>query len=183
MASVDSVTELLAKWQEGPDVHVRLMPVVYADLRRLAGSLCAKERRDHTLQATGLLNEAYIRLARGGPFSSRKHFFGSAANAMRQTLVDYARRHNSEKRGGSLERVELDDQFVVAQEECREILGMDRVLSELEALHPRQAELVKLRYFSGASLREAADALDVSLSTAKADWSEAKTWLKEKLEV
>src|SRR5580693_2509094 len=108
MTTSETLTELLAKWSEGADVHTRVMPLVYSDLRRLAGALFARERRDHTLQPTGLISEAYIRLVDGGPFQSRDHFFGAAANAMRQTLVDYARKRNAGKRWGALERVELD---------------------------------------------------------------------------
>lgn len=183
MEASDTVTDLLARWQEGHEVHSRVMPLVYADLRHLAGCLFAKERVDHTLQPTGLVSEAYIRLAGGGPFSSRNHFFGAAANAMRQTLVDYARRRDAEKRGGSLERVELNEQSASVNDECREILAMDKALATLAALDSRQAELVKLRYFAGLTLREAADALDVSLSTAKGDWLKAKTWLKTQIEM
>jgi len=183
MTASASITELLARWQEGEEVHARVMPLVYADLRRLAGSLFANERSDHSLQATGLVNEAYIRLAGGGPFENRRHFFGAAAKAMRRTLVDYARRRNAGKRWGSFERVELDDAAASAQEECREILAMDQVLGRLETLNSRQAELVKLRYFVGLSLREAAETMGVSLSTAKDDWSKAKAWLKEQFGV
>src|SRR5579872_6063290 len=109
MTASDTLTELLAQWQKGHDVHARILPQVYADLRRIAGGLSAKERADHTLQATGLVNEAYIRLVDGGPFNSRAHFFGAASNAMRQSLVDYARRRNAVKRGSALVRVELEE--------------------------------------------------------------------------
>jgi RNA polymerase sigma factor (TIGR02999 family) len=178
-----TVTDLLAKWQEGPEIHSRVMPLVYADLRHLAGCLFSRERPDHTLQVTGLINEAYIRIANGGPFESHKHFFGAAANAMRQTLVDYARRRNAGKRWGSFERVALGDVIDAVQQECCEILTMDQLLRELEVRNPRQAELVKLRYFTGLTLREATQVLGVSLSTAKDDWSRAKEWLKEHLEM
>src|SRR6266404_5174723 len=121
MATSETVTELLGRWQEGHEIHARVMPLVYADLRRLAGCVFAGERPSHTLQATGLVNEAYIRLVDGGPFENRNHFFGAAANAMRRTLVDHARRHNAHKRGGTLERVELEEESAIAQEECSEI--------------------------------------------------------------
>ncbi len=109
MTASDTLTELLAQWQDGHDVHERILPLVYADLRRIAGGLSAKERPDHTLQATGLVHEAYIRLVDGGPFENRAHFFGAAANAMRQTLVDYARRRKAFKRPTALVRVELEE--------------------------------------------------------------------------
>src|SRR5579872_952517 len=162
MTASDTLTELLAQWQKGHDVHARILPQVYADLRRIAGGLSAKERADHTLQATGLVNEAYIRLVDGGPFNSRAHFFGAAARAMRQTLVDYARRRNTIRRGSGFERVDLEDWSSVQAEECREILDMENALCRLEAIHPRRAELVKLRYFAGLSLEEAASVLDIS---------------------
>ena len=183
MTAPGALTELLARWREGEEVHSRVIPLVYADLRRLAGALFSKEKRDQTLQPTGLVNEAYIRLVDAGPFENREHFFGAAANAMRQTLVDYARRRNAGKRWGALERVELDERSASVQEECREILAIDQALNRLETLNPRQAEFVKLRYFAGLSLREAADALHVSPSTAKEDWSKARAWLKEQFEV
>jgi len=169
MTASDSITDLLARWHEGQEVHSRVMPMVYADLRRLAGSLFAKERPDHSLQATGLVNEAYIRLVDGGPFESRGHFFGAAANAMRQTLVDYARRRMAYKRGGSFERVEWDELSAPEREECREILDMNQALDRLEALQPRGFQLVKLRYFAGLSLREAAETLGVSLSDSSVE--------------
>lgn len=181
MVLSQSVTELLSRWPEGHAVHARVMPLVYADLRRLAGCLFSKERPDHSLQATGLVNEAYIRLVTGGPFVSRKHFFGAAANAMRQALVDHARRRDTDKRGGSLERVELDDALPARCDEYREILAVDGALARLEVRSSRQYELVKLRYFAGLTLREAAETLDISLSTAKEDWSKAKAWMKQQL--
>src|SRR5438093_107152 len=125
MTASETLTELLGQWKKGHEVHARIMPLVYVDLRRLAGALFVRERRDHTLQATGLVSEAYIRLVHGGPFKSREHFFGAAANAMRQTLVDYARRRKTVKRGGELERVDLEDWSSVQAAECREILDME----------------------------------------------------------
>jgi RNA polymerase sigma factor (TIGR02999 family) len=183
MERSESVVELLGRWKEGPEVHARVMPMVYEDLRRLAGCLFARERPDHTLQATGLVNEAYIRMTDGGPFVSREHFFGAAANAMRQTLVDYARRRNAEKRWGTMERVELDETVPATEAECHEIVAMDRALTNLEKLNARQAQLAKLRYFTGLTLTEAASVVGIGLSTAKEDWSKAKAWLKENIEV
>jgi RNA polymerase sigma factor (TIGR02999 family) len=183
MQSSEGVRELLSRWSEGSEVHARVMPLVYDDLRRLAGHLFAHERSDHTLQATGLVNEAYIRIADAGPFASREHFFGTAANAMRQTLVDYARRRNAKKRWGSAERVELDETVAVAEAECGEIVAMDRALVNLEKINPRQAELAQLRFFTGLTLKEAASVAGIGLTTAKEEWSKAKAWLKENIEV
>src|SRR6266516_4825249 len=101
MSDSETLTELLARWSDGPNVHSRVMPLVYGDLRRIAGALFRKERAEHTLQPTALVSETYIRLVDGGPFNSRAHFFGAAATAMRRTLVDYARRRNSIKRGSA----------------------------------------------------------------------------------
>jgi RNA polymerase sigma factor (TIGR02999 family) len=182
MNSPSTVTALLGRWHEGEEVHARVMPLVYANLRQIAGSLFGRERADHTLQPTGLVNEAYIRLVESGPFKSREHFFGSAANAMRQTLVDYARRHNAHKRGASFEHVELDEGLTAAQEECREILAMEQALSQLEKLYPRQAEIMKLRYFTGLTVEEAADVMNIRPTTVKDDWAKARRWLKEQLE-
>lgn len=179
----ESVTDLLARWPEGADVHSRVMPLIYGDLRRLAGALFSKERLDHSLQATGLVNEAYIRLVGSGPFQDRNHFFGAAANAMRRILVDHARRRRSAKRGGDLEHVELDDQCSSTTEEYAEILAVDGALLRLKTIDERQHELVKLRYFSGLTLREAAGVLGIGLSTAKEDWSDAKDWLKKQFEM
>jgi RNA polymerase sigma factor (TIGR02999 family) len=181
MNAAETLTELLVHWREGYEVHARILPLVYADLRRIAGGLSAKERTDHTLQATVLVNEAYIRLVAGGPFESRGHFFGAAANAMRHALVDYARRRAAVKRGGELVRVELEESIAAPSVECQQILDMDDALSCLQAIEPRQAELVKLRYFAGLSVREAAEALSISVSTAKDDWAKAKEWLEKRL--
>ena len=180
MSTAPTLPDLLGRWRDGHEVHERVLTLVYADLRRIAGGLFARERPDHTLQATGLVNEAYIRLADGGPFESAAHFFGASANAMRQTLVDYARRRRAAKRPSAMLRVELEETTAVQSEEWREILEMDDALSRLEACNVRQYELVKLRYFAGLTLQEAADALDIGLSTAKEDWSKAKAWLRER---
>ncbi|HEY1760660.1 MAG TPA: ECF-type sigma factor [Bryobacteraceae bacterium] len=183
MVVSESVTELLTRWREGHTIHARVMPLVYADLRRMAGGLFSKERPEHSLQATGLVHEAYIRLITGGPFANRKHFFGAAANAMRQALVDHARRRDSNKRGGGLERVELNEASAGGYDEYREILAVDAALARLEVQSSRQYELVKLRYFAGLTLRETAEVLDISLSTAKDDWAKAKAWMQDQLKM
>lgn len=181
MTTSDSLTALLSQWKDGPDVHERILPLVYADLRRIAGSLSAKERTGHTLQATGLVSEAYIRLAEGGPYDSRAHFFGAAANAMRHALVDYARRRGARRRGGDWVRVEMEDSMAAPSEECQQIEDMHGALTCLETHEPRQAALVGLRYFAGLSVREAAETLGISESTAKEDWKKAKDWLQKRL--
>lgn len=183
MTESHAITELLGRWPDDKDAPGRVMPLVYDNLRQIARGLFRHERPDHTLQPTGLINEAYLRLIKGGPFNDRQHFFRTAANAMRQVLVDYARRHRSEKRGGALERVELEDGSASVTEECAEILAMEEVLLRLEARNRRQAEFVKLRFFAGLTLEETAEILNISLSTAKEDWSKAKEFLKEQLAV
>lgn len=183
MTESDAITELLGRWPEDKEAPGRVMPLVYENLRQIARSLFRDERPGHTLQATGLINEAYLRLIKAGPFNSRQHFFCTAANAMRQVLVDYARRHRSDKRGGAFERVELEEASASIREECDEILAMEEALRRLEERNHRQAEFVKLRFFTGLSLEETAEALNVCLSTAKEDWLKAKEFLREQLAV
>lgn len=183
MTASETITDLLARWPEGRDIHSRVMPLVYADLRHLATCLFARERRDHSLQATDLVGEAYIRLVDSGAFKSRKHFFGAAANIMRWKLLDYARRRGAARRWGNCERVEFDERCTPALRECDEILAMDQALCRLKSRNPRQAKLVQLRYFAGLSVEEAAEILHISVGTAKDEWHKAKYWLKEQLEV
>jgi RNA polymerase sigma-70 factor, ECF subfamily len=179
----DSLTDLLEKWHEGDEIRGRVLPLVYNDLRHLAHCLFARERRPgHTLQATDLVGEAYIRLAQGGPFKNRNHFFGAAARIMEWKLLDYARRRKAAIRWGSCERVELDEDTASVQEECCEILTMSMALQQLARLNHRQARLVKLRYFAGLSVQEAACVLHIAVGTAKQDWLKAKKWLRAHLE-
>lgn len=182
-ATSERLTSLLARWDQGDEVRSRILPLVYADLRQLARRMFAKERRKgHTLQATDLVGEAYIRLIKRGPFESRNHFFGAAAKVMEWKLIDHARRHNAAIRWGGQERVELDEDAASVQEECCEILAMSMALQQLEKRHPRKARLVRLRYFTGLSVKEAAAVLGIAVGTAKDDWQDAKKWLKARLE-
>ena len=175
----NSISELVAHWHEGPEVHERLMPLVYRDLRQMAANLFIKEKPNHTLPPTALVTEAYIRLCNGGPWINRAHFFGAAANAMRQTLVDHARRRRSLKRGRLFEKVPWDDSLRIVPEQRKELLGVDLVIRRLSKEHPRQARIVELRYFAGLNIQETAEALNVSTATVRADWTRAKTRLKE----
>jgi RNA polymerase sigma-70 factor (ECF subfamily) len=179
----EDVTELLARWSDGAKIHSRVMPLIYSDLRRLASALSSKERMDNSLQTTSLVTEAYLRLFGSGPFENRVHFFGAAARAMRRVLVDHARRRGAAKRGGPLEHVELDEECSYAPEDFAEQLAVNDALVQLEAINRRQHDLVEMRYFSGMTLQEAAEALGISLSTAKEDWRKAKEWLKHQLKV
>lgn len=159
-----------------------LLPLVYDELRKLATERMASERPDHTLQATALVHEAYVRLVdndQAQHWDSRGHFFSAAAEAMRRILVDNARRKGRPKHGGGLERVELSESALVGDnlQEC-ELLDLNDALETLAARDPRKAELVKLRVFAGLSGKQAAQVLEIAESTAELDWAYAKTWLR-----
>jgi len=157
----------------------KLIPVVYDELRRLAGSYMRRERVDHTLQATALVNEAYLKLIeqRAVNWQSRAHFFGVSAQLMRRILIDHARGHTREKRGGEQKKVSLDEAFVFSEKQADELLAVDDSLNLLTKIDPRQARVVELRFFGGLSVEEAAEVLGVSPKTVKRDWSVAKAWL------
>jgi len=157
----------------------KLIPMVYDELRRLAGSYMRRERVDHTLQATALVNEAYLKLIeqRAVNWQSRAHFFGVAAQLMRRILIDYARGHTLEKSGGEQKKVSLDEVFLFSEQQADELLAVDDSLNLLAKMDPRQARVVELRFFAGLSVEEAAEALGVSPKTVKRDWSVAKAWL------
>jgi RNA polymerase sigma-70 factor, ECF subfamily len=180
MSESQEVTMLLSALTNGEDgAASKLIPVVYDELRRLAGSYMRRERADHTLQATALVNEAYLKLIeqRAVNWQSRAHFFGVAAQLMRRILIDYARGHTREKRGGEQKKVSLDEVFLFAEQQADELLAVDDSLNLLEKMDPRQARVVELRFFAGLSVEEAAEALGVSPKTVKRDWSVAKAWL------
>ena len=169
-----------------------LLPLVYDELRQLAAARVARENPGQSLQATALVHEAYLRLvgtpvadAPGSPgFDNRGHFFAAAAEAMRRILIDRARRRQAEKRGGDLRRVELDaGALVVAPDDhaADDLLALDEALGQFEIEDPAKARLVKLRYFAGLSIRDAAAALGISPATAKRHWIYARSWLYGKL--
>jgi RNA polymerase sigma factor (TIGR02999 family) len=175
----DRVTELLGDWEgERPAVVDELVPLVYGELRRLARRLLAGERRAQTLNTTALVHEAYLKLVGDQelPARGRAVFFGAAARAMRQVLVDAARQRGTLRRGGErpLALTGLDP---VAPERDTEILELDRALGRLVALYPRQAQVVECRFFGGLSIEETAQALEMSPRTVKRDWSLARAWL------
>jgi len=157
----------------------KLIPVVYDELRRLAGSYMRRERVDHTLQATALVNEAYLKLIeqRAVNWQSRAHFFGVAAQLMRRILIDYARGHTRDKRGGEQKKVSLDEVLLFSEHQSDKLLAVDDSLNLLEKIDARQARVVELRFFGGLSVEEAAEVLGVSPKTVKRDWSVAKAWL------
>lgn len=170
-----------------PSAAGRLLTLVYDELRKLATANLAQEKPGQTLQATALVHEAFLRLVgHDGPqaFANRAHFFGAAAEAMRRILVDQARRKKRVRHGGQLRRQTLDENYpaIAPAVDQIDLLGLNEALERLEAASPRRSQLVKLRYFIGLSLPEVAQILGISQSTAEADWTYAKTWLKREME-
>jgi RNA polymerase sigma factor (TIGR02999 family) len=180
----DSPTALLLAWTGGdPDAFDALLPVIYDELRRLAGRYMRGERVGHTLQATALVNEAYLRLieVKQVRWQNRAHFFAMAARAMRRILVDAARAHGYQKRGGGAPVLSLDEALVVSPEPGEDLVALDEALTALAAIDPRKSQVVEMRFFGGLSLDETAEALHVSRDTVKRDWKMAKLWLLREL--
>jgi RNA polymerase sigma factor (TIGR02999 family) len=183
------VTQLLLAWRSGDTgAGERLLPVVYDELRRQAERAMRRENEAHTLQATALVHEAYLRLVdqRRVEWKSRAHFFGIAAQVMRRILVDHARGRLADKRGAGAKRITLEDANVGAAEEAGsavEVLDLHDALERLAALDATQARVVELRYFSGLNIEETAEALDISPATVKREWSVARAWLRRELSV
>lgn len=183
--SREKMTELLTDWQEGnTDALAQLTPLVYEDLRRLAHHYMKAQRADHTLQATALVNEAYLRLAdqTNPTWQNRAHFFAVAGRAMRQILVDYAKKYRSQKRGGGAAKLELDEVALVSPAQSKEIIDLHEALEKLAALDERKAEVVELKYFGGLTYDEIAEVLKISLITVRRDWEFARTWLYTQLQ-
>lgn len=180
------VTQILSQIEQGdPSASEQLLPLVYDELRKLAAAKMAQENPGITLQATALVHEAYLRLVdvdQAHQWDSRGHFFAAAAEAMCRILVEGARRRGAIKRGGQLARVKQPDVAVSPEDALPlDLLALDEALQLLAAEHPRKAQLVKLRYFAGRSLEEAADDLGLSRATAQRDWAFARAWLFGKL--
>ncbi len=178
-APLKDVTVLLAAVTKGDrEALAALIPLVYSELRLLAGRYMRRERTDHTLQATGLVHEAYLKLVQHPvEWQNRAHFFGIAAQAMRQILVDHARGHGRDKRGAGQQVLSLEGALVLSPEKSPDILKLDESLNRLTKLDPRQARIVELRFFGGLTVDETAHVLNVSPKTVKRDWSMAKAWL------
>jgi RNA polymerase sigma factor (TIGR02999 family) len=177
---MNEVTRVLSAVERGdPSAAGQLLPLVYDELRRLAARRLAQEKPGHTLQATALVHEAYLRLVGNSPayWNGRAHFFAAAAEAMRRILVESARRRASLKRGGARARQPLDDLDIPLQRPPEELLAVHDALDRLAETDPRAAELVKLRYFAGFTLDEAAEALGISARTADNVWAYARAWL------
>jgi RNA polymerase sigma factor (TIGR02999 family) len=177
---LSDVTHILNAIESGePRAADELLPLIYEELRRLAASRMAHESGDHTLQPTALVHEAWLRLGGGEhiQWNGRGHFFGAAAEAMRRILIDRARRKAAGRHGGGLQRMDLDDAEIAAPGQEERILAVNEALEKLAGHDKVKAELVKLRYFGGLTLEEAAKILGISESTARRHWSFAKAWL------
>jgi RNA polymerase sigma factor (TIGR02999 family) len=178
---MSDVTRILSQIEEGdPTATEQLLPLVYEELRRLASARLAQEPSGKTLQPTALVHEAFLRLVdveAVQKWDSRGHFFAAAAEAMRRILVEGARRKRRQKRGGDRQREVLDEEALAAPAEDDRLLELDAALEKLQGTHPRQAELVKLRYFAGLTNEQAAEALGISTATCDRDWTYARAWL------
>jgi RNA polymerase sigma-70 factor, ECF subfamily len=177
------ITQLLNAMKHGDaNAADRLLPLIYGELHRLAKSYMRRERPEHTLQATALINEAYLRLVQhGADWNNREHFIGAAAQVMRRVLVDYARSHRAQCRAGNLKKVELNEELAISPERLDEVTALDEALKRLAEENPRQAQVVELRYFGGLSVEEIAAHLGIAPRSVKRDWSLAKIWLFKEL--
>jgi RNA polymerase sigma factor (TIGR02999 family) len=176
------VTRILSAIEAGdPHAAAELLPLVYDELRKLAAARMAAERADHTLDATALVHEAYLRLVGDQGFEHRGHFFAAAAEAMRRILVESARRKAAEKRGGGRSRIDLDAALLASDDAPDDLLELDDLIDRFARVNPRAAELVKLRFFAGLTGDEAAAVMGISPRAADSLWAYARAWLFEKL--
>ena len=174
------VTQLLADWGRGDkSAFDKLFPLVHDELRRIARRQMSQERPGHTLQATALVNEAYLKLAgqEGFEWRNRAHFYAVCAQVMRHTLIDHARAHARDKRGGGAIQVSLNEAAVIAEDRAVELVALDEALRLLEQVDPQKGQIVELRYFGGLSIEETAEVLDISPRTVRREWRRAKAWL------
>jgi RNA polymerase sigma-70 factor (ECF subfamily) len=184
LSSPEDVTQILREVSGGEkDAPARLMPLVYDELRRLADHCLRRERPDHTLQPTALVHEAYLKLIDQTrvDWQNRAHFFGVAAQLMRRILVDHARRHQAEKRGGFRQKLTLDEAVDYSQTRDVDLVKLDDALTALAKFDARQSRIVELRFFGGPTIEEAAEAIGISPATVKVDWSMAKAWLRREI--
>jgi RNA polymerase sigma factor (TIGR02999 family) len=186
MQPPEGVTELLVRWSSGDQKALdKLMPLVYNELRRLATNYLRRERQNHTLQPTALVNEAYLKLIdqKHARWQNRAQFFGVSAHLMRRILVDHARAHQAEKRGGSdQQRLSITSAEQLVQQPELDLLGLHEALEELATLDPQQERIVELRFFGGLSIEETAEVLSIGHATVERDWKMARAWLRRKLE-
>jgi RNA polymerase sigma factor (TIGR02999 family) len=182
--SSKDITELLLSWKSGNQAALdELMPLVYQELKGLAASYLRRERPDHTLQATALVNEAYVRLVDSPTVSwqNRAHFFGIAARIMRQILVNHALKRNAAKRGGFAHKLSLDEAVSFADQREVDLIALDDALKQLETIDPQKSRIIELRFFGGLSIAETAEALGVSHATVERNWKIAKLWLRREI--
>jgi RNA polymerase sigma factor (TIGR02999 family) len=185
MASSENVSQLLVKWGEGDQAALdKLMPLVYTELRRLASNYLRRERQNHTLQPTALVNEAYLKLVdQKAHWQNRSQFYGVAAQLMRRILVDHARQHRAAKRGGThQQRLSIASARDIADIPEIDLLAVHEALEELKQFDPQQERIVELRFFGGLSIEETAEVLGVGHATVERDWKMARAWLRRKLE-
>jgi RNA polymerase sigma factor (TIGR02999 family) len=185
MSSPQEVTQLLIEWSHGDQAALdKLVPLVYDELRRLAHRYMRRERADHTLQTTALVNEVYLRLVdqKKSNWQNRAQFFAVCAQLMRRILVDYARRRHYAKREGEALKVSLEEAAVVSKERASEIIALDDALTSLESLDPTKSRIVELRFFGGLTSEETAEVIGMSLRTVEREWRKAKAWLYHQLQ-
>jgi RNA polymerase sigma factor (TIGR02999 family) len=185
MTSRQDVTQLLRAWSEGDEAALeQLVPLVEAELHRLARAYMSRERKGHTLQATALVNEVFLRLAHTPTlrWQDRAHFIGIAARLMRRVLVDHARARGSRKRVGGAAQVPLDDAQLATRELPVDVIAVDRALQAFATVDPRKSHIVELRFFGGLSVEETAEVLGISAETVKRDWRVARLWLSRELQ-
>ena len=178
--SPQEVTKLLADWGSGDRSALnKLLPLVHAELRRIARRQMSHERPGHTLQATALVNEAYLKLAgqQGFEWHNRAHFFAVAAQVMRHILIDHARAQARDKRGGGAQQISFNDASVLAEDQAEQFVALDDALKALAQIDPQKGRIVELRYFGGLSIEETADALNISPRTVRREWQRARAWL------
>ena len=180
-----TVTRLLSAWGDGDKQALDLLiPIVYSELHRIANRYLKQERSDHTLQPTGLIHEAYLRLlGQSMPdWKGRTHFFGVASHVMRQILVDYARKHRASKRGGNVQKVSIDEALIVSQNDLEKFITLDDALKQLATFDDRKCRVLEMRYFGGLSVEETAEALGISVATVGRDLRMAEAWLRRELQ-
>lgn len=182
--SAEGITQLLEKWSQGDKEALgQLMPLVYDELHRLAGAYLRRERRDHTLQPTALVNEGYLRLIdqRHMHWQNRAQFFGVAAQLMRRVLVDHARAHHAAKRGGPQEELSLSHALNFGKQPDIAFLSLHDALTRLAEIDPDQSQIVELRYFGGLTIAETAEVMKISHATVEREWTMARAWLRREL--
>jgi len=180
-AASEGITQLLINWRDGDKAALdQLMPLVYEELRRLARGFMGRERNNHTLQTSALINEAFLKLVDQDEtnWQNRAHFFAVSAQIMRHILIDHARSYGYEKRGAGAQRLGLDDVKVFSEERAGELVALDEALTDLATVDPRKSRLVELRFFGGLNIEETAEVMNLSPTTVQREWRAAKAWLQ-----